>query len=89
MPKFNKTSKSDNAYNINLLTDIINAMQLEISILKEKIKLIETYNKTLVEKVSNMIELCQTIVKSKIETDTENDTTSKQNAIIKNSSIYL
>lgn len=70
-------------------------MQLEINILKEKVKLVETHNKTLVGKVSNMVKLCQNIVKSNIEVDTgiESETTqktkSKPKLIIKNSSVYL
>ena len=89
MSKLNKVSKRDNAYNINLLTDVINSMKLEINILKEKIKLVESHNKTLVEKVSHMVKLCQAIANSKIEVDNEIETKPKQKAIIKNSSIYL
>ncbi len=84
-----KASKRDNAYNINLLTDIVNAMQMEINIIKEKITLIEKHNKLIVEKVSDTVELCQTIAKSKNESNDTIEPKSKHSAIIKNSSVYL
>ena len=77
-----KFSKKDNAYNIDLLADTINAMQLEINILKEKLKLMEAHNTKLLVKVHDMIELCQEIVN-------KNATTKTKTWLIKNSHDYL
>ena len=80
------SSKKDNAYNINLLGDTINALQLEINILKEKYKLTEAHNTTLQFKVQNMIELCQEIINRYITDKTKSEPIQ---SLIKNSQEYL
>ena len=55
-------STRDNSYNIKLLTEVFNATQLEVRILRDKIKILEMGNIQLKNDIQNLIELCQKMI---------------------------